>query len=223
MPQIEAVIFDVDGTLIDSVDFHALAWQRAFEKFGREIPFEKVRAQIGKGGDQLMPVFFSRAELKKFGKSMEEFRVEIFKRDYLPKVKPFPRVRELIERILETGRKIVLASSAKEEEVEAYKKIARIDDLIKRQTSSVDAERSKPCPHIFLAAIEKVGLKNKPESAIVIGDSPYDAEAARSAKLRTIGVLCGGFPEADLRAAGCEWIYRDPADLLKNFDSSPLQ
>src|SRR5215210_7871 len=113
---IKAVIFDIDGTLVDSVDLHAQAWKEAFKHFGRDVPFEQVRHQIGKGGDQLMPVFFSKEELERFGDEMEEYRGEIYKRDYLPRVRAFPEVRELFQRIRQDGKRIALASSAKEEE-----------------------------------------------------------------------------------------------------------
>ncbi|HXG65284.1 MAG TPA: HAD hydrolase-like protein, partial [Blastocatellia bacterium] len=96
---VRGVIFDIDGTLVDSVDLHAKAWQEAFRHFGRDIPYEKVRHQIGKGGDQLMPVFFSEDELNDFGEEMEKFRGDLYKRDYLPQVRAFPKVRELFERI----------------------------------------------------------------------------------------------------------------------------
>ncbi|HVF27838.1 MAG TPA: HAD hydrolase-like protein, partial [Pyrinomonadaceae bacterium] len=86
---IKAVIFDIDGTLVDSVDLHAKAWQETFKKFGKEIPFADVRRQIGKGGDQLLPVFFSKKELDEFGEEMEEYRGELFKKEYLPRVKAF--------------------------------------------------------------------------------------------------------------------------------------
>src|SRR5262245_38482552 len=134
-PMIKAVIFDIDGTIVDSVDLHAKAWQEAFKKFGREIPFEKVRSQIGKGGDQLMPVFFSDNELQEFGDEMERYRSELFKKEYLPKVRAFPKVRQLFQRILADGKQIALASSAKEDELETYKRLAGIDDLIEAETS----------------------------------------------------------------------------------------
>jgi HAD superfamily hydrolase (TIGR01509 family) len=216
-----ATIFDIDGTLIDSVDLHAQAWQLAFKHFGRDIPFEKVRKQIGKGGDQLLPVFFSKQELDKIGDQIEEFRGKLFKSEFLPRIRPFPHVRELFQRILADGKKIVLGSSAKEDEVEVYKRIAHIEDLIEEQTSADDAEKSKPHPDIFEAALEKLG-KTSRSDVIVVGDTPYDAEAAGKAKLRTIGFLCGGFPEAELRAAGCIAIYQDPADLLARYDNSPF-
>lgn len=218
---LKAVIFDVDGTLIDSVDFHAQAWQETFRRFGREVPFDRVRHQIGKGADQLLPVFFSKEEIDAFGKAMEEARGALFKSQYLPRVRAFPRVRELFQRIRADGKRIVLASSAKEDEIGAYKEIAGIEDLVEGETSKDDVAKSKPHPDIFQAALGQ--LKDvDPGEAIVVGDTPYDAEAAAKAGLRTIGVLCGGFPESELRAAGCIALYRDPADLLAHYDESPL-
>ncbi len=217
----KAVIFDVDGTLIDSVDLHTKAWQDAFGEYGREIPFDDVRSQIGKGGDQLMPVFLSQDEVEAFGEELEERRGAILKERFLSKVKAFPGVRALFEHLRAKNVNIALASSAKEDELEVYKKAADIEDLVDEQTSSDDAESSKPNPDIFLAALDRLG-KPDPKDVIVVGDTPYDAEAAGKAGLRTIGLLCGGFPEDSLRKAGCIAIYQDPADLLVHYDGSPL-
>src|SRR3990170_4221993 len=218
---LEAVIFDVDGTIVDSVDLHAEAWQVSFEKFGKTTPFHEVRRQIGKGSDQLLPVFFSKQELAGFGEELDEYRGGLFKKDYLPRVQAFPKVRELFQRIKNDGKQIVLASSAKADELEAYKKIAQIDDLIESETSSDDADRSKPYPDIFQAALAR--LKGvAPENAIVIGDTPYDAQAASKANLKTIGLLCGGWTKEELRRAGCVAIYRDAEDLLLNYDTHHL-
>jgi phosphoglycolate phosphatase-like HAD superfamily hydrolase len=217
----KAVIFDIDGTLVDSVDLHARAWQETFRKFGREIEFEHVRSQIGKGGDQLMPVFFSPEELDKFGEEMEEYRGRLFKRAYLPHVRPFPSVRALFERIQRDGKRIALASSAKADELKIYKDLANITDLVEEETSSDDAERSKPHPDIFAAALSRLG-DVRASDAHIIGDSPYDAQAAVKIDIKPIGVLCGGFPETDLRDAGCIAIFRDPADLLARYEQSPL-
>ncbi|MBA2645279.1 MAG: HAD family hydrolase [Pyrinomonadaceae bacterium] len=218
---IKAVIFDIDGTLVDSVDLHAKAWQETFKKFGKEIPFADVRRQIGKGGDQLLPVFFSKKELDEFGEKMEEYRGELFKKEYLPRVKAFAKVRELFERIRVDGKKIALASSAKEDELSTYKKLARIDDLLEGETSADDVEKSKPHPDIFEAALEELGDVAASE-AIVVGDTPYDAEAAGKIKLKTVGLLCGGWSEEELREAGCVTVYRDAADLLARYEESPL-
>jgi HAD superfamily hydrolase (TIGR01509 family) len=214
---IKAVIFDIDGTLVDSVDLHAQAWQETFRHFGKEIPFEQVRHQIGKGGDQLMPVFFSKEELEEFGSEMEKYRGRLYKRDYLPRVRAFPRVRDLFQKIKDDGKRLALASSAKQDELGTYKRIANIEDLVEEETSADDADKSKPHPDIFEAALERLG-DIKPSEAIVVGDTPYDAEAAGKIDLRTIGVLCGGFPEAELKAAGCVQIFKDPADLLARYD-----
>ena len=214
---IEAVIFDVDGTLVDSVDLHAESWERAFARFGKDIAFRSLRAQIGKGGDQLMPVFLDAAELKRFGAGVEAARGEIFKAEYLHRVKGFPACADLFAAIRARGLRIALASSAKRDELTAYKRAAGIEGLTVVETSSDDAERSKPHPDIFSAALEKLGLPGS--RALVVGDTPYDAEAARKAGIGAVGVLCGGFPAEDLRAAGAERLYRDPADLLAHLDT----
>ena len=215
-----ALIFDIDGTLLDSVDIHARAWVEAFRHFGVEVDEAKARSQIGKGGDQLMPVFLPRERVEAEGKTIEAYRSDLFKQKYLDQVRPFPGVRELFEHAKARGLVIALASSGKKDEVEHYQKLLGIADLVDVSTSSDDADQSKPHPDIFLAAIDKLDGIEK-DDMIVIGDTPYDAEAARKAGLRTIGVLCGGFPEADLTEAGCVEIYQDPQDLLDGFDRSP--
>lgn len=218
---INAVIFDVDGTLVDSVDLHAESWRVAFKRFGKIVSFPEIRRQIGKGADQLLPVFWSPGELKKFGKELEEYRSELFKKQYLPHVKAFPQVRQLFERIRQDRKCIALASSAKGDELDSYKKIARIDDLIKAETSSNSAEKSKPYPDIFDAALEELD-EVTPDRVLVVGDTPYDVEAAAKAKLRTIGLLCGGWNNSVLREAGCIAIYQDAADLLAHYEESPI-
>ena len=211
-----AFIFDIDGTLIDSVDFHAEAWQRTLAHFGFPVPYPTVRSQIGKGGDQLLPVFVPADALARLRERIEKYRGELFTREYLPQIRPFPRVRDLFLRIKKDGDGIGLASSANTEEVTAYKTLADISDLIDAETSSSDVDCSKPCPDVFEVAVDK--LKVEPDRVIVIGDTPHDATAARRAGLRIVGVLSGGFPESDLREAGCIRIYRDPADLLEKYD-----
>ena len=216
-----AAIFDIDGTLLDSVDLHARAWVEAFAHFGVETEQAEVRRQIGKGGDELMPVFLPKARIEREGETIEAFRSDLFKRKYLSAVRPFPAVRPLFEHIRSAGLKIALASSGKRTEVEHYTEILKIGDLVDVSTSSDDADRSKPHPDIFEAALRKLD-RGAHDTIHVIGDTPYDAEAAAKAGLPTIGLLCGGFPEADLSAAGCVAIFRDPQDLLDGFDRSPL-
>jgi len=200
---------------VDSVDFHTRAWCEAFADYGYEIPFEKMRSLIGKGADQLMPEFLDEDEMKTQGPKIEKHRSALFKKEYLHKIRGFPKVQELFETILDDGKQIALASSAAGDELDTYKKAAGISDLVENETSKDDAAKSKPHPDIFEAAMDDLpGIEI--EEAVVIGDTPHDAEAARRAGLRTIGVRCGGFPESDLRE-GCIAVYDDPADLLHRY------
>jgi HAD superfamily hydrolase (TIGR01509 family) len=218
MPQ--AAIFDVDGTLVDSVDLHAKAWQEAFAQFGHSVTFQEARTQIGKGGDQLLPVFLSEQQRSDYGDELEKWRGERFKAQYRAWVRPFSAVPELIQRVRDGGMKVAVASSAKKEELDVYLKIAGIDHLIDVAVSSEDAERSKPAPDIFAASLQKLGIAAT--DAVALGDTPYDAIAAGKAGIRTIGLLCGGFTEASLREGGCVAVYPGPAALLACFDDSPL-
>ena len=215
---IKALIFDVDGTLVDSVAIHATAWEEAFAEFGHAVPFEDIRGQIGKGGDELMPVFLSEDEIAAHGDRLKARRSDILTNKYLPRIEAFPQVRALFERLRADGFTIALASSAKGEEVRVYKERADIADLVETETSSDDAARSKPHGDIFQAALDRLpGID--PAEAVAVGDTPYDAQAAGKVGMRTIGVLGGGFPEALLRDAGCFAIYRDPADMLARYDA----
>jgi HAD superfamily hydrolase (TIGR01509 family) len=216
----KAAIFDVDGTLLDSVDLHALAWQEAMVKFGHDVGFEQVRGQIGKGGDKLIPQFLSEDAQRDHGKEMEEWRGNRFKSEYLQLVRPFTAVPDLLRRVKDAGIRIAVASSAKKDELEKYLDIAGIGDLVDVTTSSDDVEESKPAPDIFEAVLKKLGVEG--HDAVVIGDTPYDAEAAGKAKIATIGVLCGGFTEDSLRQAGCVQVYPGPAALLACFGDSLL-
>lgn len=218
---ISAVIFDIDGTLVDSVDLHAQAWQEALQHFGYDIPIEQVRHEIGKGADQLLPDLLPKKIVDICGEEIVAYRSSLFKEKYLSQVRPFPKVRELFEHLKVSGKKIALASSAMADEIAIYKKIANIDDLVDVETSADDAEKSKPHPDIFDATLERLG-HIAPADVIVVGDTPHDAIAASKARLLTVGVLCGGFPESELLAAGCIAIYRDPSDLLAHFPQSPL-
>ena len=227
---IEAVIFDIDGTLVDTVDFHAQSWDRTFQHFGHQIPYEQIRAQIGKGSDKLMPVFFSLEELNEsddgqsstFGERMRDYRRELYKREYHSRTKAFPQVRELFKRIKAEGKRVALASSATKDDVATYKQIMDVEDLIDAATTTSEVESSKPEPDVFFVTLDKLG-GIAPNNVIVVGDTPYDAEAAGKANLRTIGVLSGGFPEENLRQAGCIAIYQNIADLLAHYDESPLK
>jgi HAD superfamily hydrolase (TIGR01549 family) len=217
---IRAVIFDLDGTLVDSNELHVESWDRVFRHFGKQFPLDALRRQIGKGSDQYLPEFLTDREIQRFGKELDEYRSELFTKEYLPRVKPFPKVRELFERIKRDGKQVALATSSKKSESKIYKELLHIEDLIDAETNADDADKSKPCPDIFEAALRK--LDGPPSSeVIVVGDTVYDVEAARKVGLATIGLLCGGSSERRLREAGAIAIYRDPADLLNRYDTSP--
>lgn len=215
---IKAILFDVDGTLIDSNDLHAAAWREAFLPFGVALPLEQVRSQIGKGGDNLIPALLPPELVVAKQEEIETYRGDLFKRDYLPRVVPFPKVRELFERLAANGKIIVLASSAKAEELQFHLGVIGAEDLVSATTSADDVESSKPDPDIFQAALGKVSVG--PNEAVVVGDTPYDVEAAAKTGLRTIAFRSGGFPEEALRQAGAVEIWDGPADLLANYDRS---
>ncbi|WP_437663249.1 HAD family hydrolase [Sorangium sp. So ce1182] len=221
MVSVSAVIFDVDGTILDSVDLHAAAWQRAFRRFGREVPRERLRAHVGKGADQLLSVVLTPEEIGWIGAGVSALHDGIYARELLPGARPFPKVRELFERIARDGRRIVLASSAPRGALDASIERARVGDLVSWTVSADDADQSRLHGDVFEAALDRLGSVDPREVAIV-GDAPSDAEAASKLGLLTVGLLCGGFPEMELLEAGCAAIYRDPEDLLARYGASPL-
>jgi HAD superfamily hydrolase (TIGR01549 family) len=213
-------IFDLDGTLVDSNELHVDSWDRAFRHFDKQFPRDALRAQIGKGSDQYLPEFLTPEEIKRFGKELDEYRSKIFREEYVALVKPFPKVRELFERLRHDDKRLVLASSGKNEDTKYYvEDLLAIDDLIDGYTSAEHVDRSKPAPDIFSAALEKLG-DIPPASAIAVGDTRFDIEAAAKVGLGTIALLSGGTPEDILRHAGAITIYRNPADLLAHYDNA---
>ncbi len=217
---IKAVLLDMDGTLIDSNAQHAKSWQQAFAQFDIHLEFETVLRQIGKGGDQLLPVFLSKEQVSTMGSKVEKVRKEIFEREYRKSIEPFPKARQLVERIKEDGLKVAMASSAGKDELQYYKKLARIDDLIDEETTSDDADESKPHPDIFAAALERLGIEGR--EALAVGDTPYDAQASGKIGILTIGFTSGGWTKEDLKDGGCIEVYENPADLLAHFETSAL-
>jgi HAD superfamily hydrolase (TIGR01509 family) len=216
----KAILFDVDGTLVDSNDLHARAWVDTFDRFGVIAPFEKVREQIGKGGDNLMPVFLDSATIDARGEEITAARSTIFKQSYAPEVEPFAEVRSLFQRAAADGWTIVLATSGTSEEIEPYLDMLDCRDIVSVVTTSDDAERSKPDPDIFAAAMAKAGVTA--DRAIVVGDSPYDMEAAGKLGIPAIAVRCGCFDDQTLLDAGAIALYDSPSDLLRLYALSVL-
>lgn len=213
---IKAIIFDLDGTLVDSVKYHAEAWVKAFQEYGYDFSHEKLSQQIGKGSEYIVGELLSSEEAEKLHSDIAKYRKQYYQDNLLEKVQPFPKVKELFEAIKADDIKIVLASSARKETIEYYQKLLEIEGLIDGATSTDDVEKSKPEPDIFTSAVAKLDNITT-EEIIVVGDSPYDAIAANKVNLTTIGVLGGGFSAETLTDAGCVAIYRDPADLLDNY------
>jgi HAD superfamily hydrolase (TIGR01509 family) len=215
---IEAVLCDIDGTLVDSNWLHAGAWKDAFAATNISLDLEAIRRQIGKGGDELIPVFVPWWRRTMVEEPLKAYRALVFKQDYLHKVQPFLNTRELFLRMKASSIRISLASSAKKDELETYKAIARISDLVDLSTTADDVDRSKPHPDIFETTLRK--LRVKPQNVLALGDTPWDAESAGKAGIRTIGVTTGGWSTEELYDAGCIEVYKDISELLEQFGRS---
>lgn len=217
--RVRAVLFDVDGTLVDSNEAHVDAWAVAFREAGHPQEVDDIRLQIGKGGDLLVPSLLPQASEAQ-RKAIAEAHGRYFKSAYLAHIKPFPGARALLERVKRSGRATVLASSAKKNEVEHYLRLLEAEDLVDGITSIDDVDASKPEPDVFEAALDKAGVG--PDAAIAVGDTIYDVEAARRIGLATIGLTSGPYDRAQLKDAGALAVFTDIADLLAGFDRSPL-
>ncbi|HEY0325083.1 MAG TPA: HAD family hydrolase, partial [Allosphingosinicella sp.] len=182
MTRLRAILFDLDGTLVDTNDLHVEAWDRAFREHGHVFSRNQIRSQIGKGGDNLVPSLLPDASEEE-REAIDRRHGEIYKSELMPKARPFPRASDLLRRTREAGLQVILASSAGREEVDHYVELLG-RNLISFTTSKDDVEASKPCPDIFEAALKKGGLR--PEEAIVVGDTPYDVIAAKRAGLKSV-------------------------------------
>lgn len=215
---LRAVLLDVDGTLVDSNDAHAAAWEEALRAEGHEeATFERIRPLIGMGSDQLLPRLGIDPK-SPGGRALAEERKGLFLRRYVRRVKPLEGARELVVRLRDSGLRLVIATSASDEELAPLLRISGTEDLELERTTSDDAERSKPEPDVVGAALAVVGCT--PDEALLIGDSPYDVEASTRAGTRTIALRSGGFSDEDL--AGAIAIYDGPAHLLAELDRSAL-
>lgn len=215
---VRAVLLDVDGTLIDSNDAHARAWVDVGDEFGYGIEFGRVRWLVGMGGDRVLPDLTGLEEESAEGRKVLERRGEIFREKYLPRLSAFAGTHELLERLRYDGRKLVVATSASEKDLKALLKQAGLEDLIDRSTNSDEAESSKPAPDIIEAAVRKSRVTAS--ETVMLGDTPYDVQAAQRAGVRVIAVRCGGWKDHEL--IGAAEVYDDPGDLLANYERSIL-
>jgi HAD superfamily hydrolase (TIGR01549 family) len=217
--QKRAILFDIDGTLVDSNDAHVEAWHRAFAAEGYVFSRTEIHAQVGKGGDNLVPSLLPGVSVE-MQERLAEAEGEIYRREFMPQVEPFKGASEVLKRLAERGHTLVLASSASRAEVDYYVDLLDADGLITGTTSKDDVRHSKPCPDIFAAALALTG--GPAANAIVVGDTPYDVLAARRAGIGAIAVLSGGFAREELASCDPVAIYASVADLECNYEISPL-
>jgi HAD superfamily hydrolase (TIGR01509 family) len=212
-------ILDIDGTLVDTNYQHALAWYRAFRKHGLVLPIWRIHRHIGMGGDQLLPALSDEDFEHEHGEDVREDEKSLYM-EMIGEVEPMRDARKLIEEIKRRGHTAVLASSAKDEEVEHYLDLLDARSLADGWTSSADVQSTKPEPDLVQAALQKAGADAA--DAVMIGDTPYDVEAAKRAGVPTIAVLTGGFSEAELREAGAVEVFESVAELLERLGETAL-
>jgi HAD superfamily hydrolase (TIGR01509 family) len=207
-------ILDVDGTLVDTNYHHALAWHRALHAHGHTVQMWKVHRHIGMGGDQILDALIGERAAAEQGDEIREAEAEAYS-ELIGEVEPMEGARELIERLREEGATVILASSAKAEEIDHYLDLLDARELVDGWTTSADVENTKPEPDLVHAAVEKAGGD---EPSVMVGDSVWDVKAAKAAGLQTLAVLTGGFSEAELREAGAVQVV----ETIESLDFSSL-
>lgn len=218
---IKAVFLDIDGTLVDSNGFHVAAWSEAFHEYGHEIADDKIRVQIGKGADQLIPSLLPDLD-ETTREALTQRHGELFRTRYLKQVKALPNATDLIEMVHAQGMRAILASSADKSEVEYYIDLLKIGAMVTGTVTNDDVASSKPAGDIFAAALAQVFPLSASET-LAIGDTPYDVESALRSDIKTIAVRSGGFSMDTLAAAGAAYVYASVQELFDTFDSSPLR
>ncbi len=210
------MIFDIDGTLVDSNDAHARAWVRAFADEGIEVPFEQVRPLIGMGGDQLVPRVTGTGKGDPRYQALSDGWKRHFQEEELPNLRGQPGARALLKALQARGLRLIAGTSADEALVADLLKIAGVEDLLTEHTTASDVEASKPEPDIVRAAVTKLGLA--PAEVLMVGDTPFDVESARGAGVDTVALRCGG----DSRFEGAVAVYDSPQDWLDQLAASPV-
>jgi HAD superfamily hydrolase (TIGR01509 family) len=212
-----AAILDIDGTLVDTNYHHAIAWYRAFRQHEIVLPIWRIHRHIGMGGDQLVAALAGDDVEEEKGDDIRTAEKALYLA-LIEEVEPMEGARELIVDLKDAGHQVVLASSAKEDEVEHYLDLLDARDLADDWTTSADVEATKPAPDLVHAALEKIGA----EEGVMIGDTPWDVKAAKGAGVETIAVLTGGFAEAELREAGAAEVFESIAELRERLSETVL-
>jgi HAD superfamily hydrolase (TIGR01509 family) len=217
---VAAAILDIDGTLVDTNYQHALAWYRAFRRHDVVLAVWRIHRHIGMGGDQLVAALTDEAFDDEHGDAVRAAETELYMQ-MIGEVEPMRDARRLIEEIKRRGHTALLASSAKQQEVDHYLDLLDARELADGWTSSADVESTKPEPDLVHAALQKAGADAG--EAVMVGDTPFDVEAARRAGVATLAVMTGGFSEAELRDAGAQDVFESVAELRARLDEAALR
>jgi HAD superfamily hydrolase (TIGR01509 family) len=212
-----AALLDVDGTLIDANYQHALAWYRAFRRCGIVLPVWRIHRHVGMGGDQLVPALVGEEMDEERGQEIRSARDELY-RELIGEVEPLAGARDLIAELKERGRTVVLASSSPQEEIDHYLDLLDARDLADCWTTKEDVEATKPEPDLVHAALAKAEV----DGGVMVGDTPWDVEAARKADVETVCVITGGFSPQELREAGAVAVFESVEELGRRLDATPL-
>jgi HAD superfamily hydrolase (TIGR01509 family) len=215
-----AAIIDVDGTLVDTNYQHAIAWYRAFRECDQVLQLWRIHRHIGMGGDQLVAALTDERFERERGDEVREAETRHYMK-LIGEVQPMHGARELMAELRRRGHAVVLASSAKQQELERYLDLLQARELADGWTSSADVDATKPEPDLVNAALQRAGAS--PREAVMIGDSTWDVEAAARAGVDTLGVITGGFCEDELRDAGAKGVYESVAALCSELDATPLR
>ena len=211
-------ILDIDGTLVDTNYHHAVAWYRAFRAHGFVVQLWRIHRHIGMGGDQLVASLIGEEADEEHGDGIRDAEKQAYMA-LIDEVAPLEGARELIVELKEREHTVVLASSAKADEVDHYVDLLVVRDLVDGWTTSADVENTKPEPDLVVAALEKGGGGD----GVMVGDSTWDCEAAKRANIPSIGVLTGGFSREELREAGAAEVYESIAEMRRGLVDTPLR
>ena len=213
-----AALLDVDGTLVDTNYQHVVAWHRAFRQHGQIIPAWRIHRHVGMGGDHLVEKLCGKEVEDELGDDIRSAEKALYL-TFIEEVEPMEGARELIDDLKERGHKVILCSSAKDNEVDHYLDLLEVREVVDGWTTSADVEATKPEPDLIKAALDKAGT----QTGVMVGDSTWDVEAAKNAGLETVALLTGGFSEQELRDFGAVAVFESIPDLRKKLDDTPLR
>jgi phosphoglycolate phosphatase-like HAD superfamily hydrolase len=217
----KAIVFDVDGTLVDTHVLRARCWQEALARYGRQVRLPRVLSQMAREGDGFLSAFLPEDEYARYASELASYHRVLFHEEYLSRVKPFIGATELLQRLRDEGWRIALASTADPDELESYIALLGVEDLVDARTTDAEVDHTRLNEEIPAEAIRLLGLDGT-DGTLAIAASPYDIEGAARLGMRCVGLVCGGFTDEELRAAGASAVFGTPRDLLTRYAESPL-